>query len=193
MKNLTRILLSMALLSLNACSPLVYGKVETPSITDKESFTNIPGGVNLALTALFPLTTFNIGDIFGFDLSSSEMKDSSIKLNGATLTLKSVTAGPANVNQVTEATLSISTPGGLTPIAQYVSATAGGTPAGSLTDSGTTIHFVPSGDVELFTYLQNKTVQVAVSAKGVGPGSLGSTWNADLIFDFKVAAQYNAL
>ncbi len=192
MKNLTRILLSMALLSLNACSPLVYGKVETPSVTDKESFTNIPGGVNLAVTNLLPLTTFNVGDIFGFDLSSSEMKDSSIKLNGATLKLKSVSAGPANFAQVTEATLQISTPEGLKPVAQYVSA-AGGSAVGSLTDSGTTINFAATGDVELFGYLQNKTVQVAVSAKGTGPGSTGSTWNADLTLDFKVAAQYNAL
>jgi hypothetical protein len=184
MKIFNRIVMAVAFFAVTGCGPLMYGKLDSPSVqvTDS-SFKGVPGGVDLSITQLLPPATFNIGDMFGFDLSASAMKDSSLKLNAASLAL---TSASGNFSGVNTAALIVSSPTGQKQtIAQYTKGSVG-----TLSPDGKTISFAATSDLELFSYLQNKSLTVSVSATGVGPSS---AWDAAITLDFKVTAQYNVL
>lgn len=184
-KTLRALLTTSALASL-ACSPLMYGKLDAPSVAVTNTIPGtIPGYTGPALSApvdLFPSFTFTVGEVT-VDESS---KDSSIKLNGAAITI--TTADPTiKLDGIQSADLTLIAPGG-TPrsVAKYDAAAK----VGSISADGKTLTLAPTSDLELLSFLTNQTLTVKIGGTGTPPSK---AWTGEVTLDFHVIAQKNII
>lgn len=182
MKNSIRTMLSTAVLALVACSPLIYGKLESRSVAITQSNISVPGygGGPVSIPANLFSFPFEVGDVT-VDESS---KDSSLKLNGAMVEITGTSA--ATFQGVDEFQISLTPPGGAPQIvARYKKGQIG-----TLSTNGKTITLVPVGDIELLGFLSNKSLTVGMSGSGTPPAV---AWVGAVTLDFHVIAQKNIL
>ncbi len=180
MKNLIRVLLPVATIAA-ACSPLVYGKVDAPSVKITQTFGAISGLPTPSQPVDVPPVpfTFDIGEI----IVGEGDQDSSLTLNEATLSMLTATT-TVHFEDIDRLTLSVTSGTQEVTIAEYVQ---GSVPATK------SITLVPTGSVNLIPYLSQKTLSVKVSGRGIPPGPLGTSWTPQLVLDFHVIAQHNVL
>jgi hypothetical protein len=183
MKNVIRLLLAAVALAVTGCDPLMYAKLDEPSV----AITNTITAVGLPQVDVPSVTvanvTFQIGDIT-VDESS---KDSSLWLNKATLQL--LNPGPGTTFAgIKTASIAISAPPGNTNLVTQVVASYDQARDGP---AGDTLVLAATQEINLIPYLSSKTLVVDLTGSGVPPGPLGVTWTADLTLDFHVIAQKN--
>lgn len=181
MKNLIRVLLPVATIAA-ACSPLVYGKVDAPSVKITQTFGAISGLPTPSQPVDVPPVsfTFDIGEI----IVGEGDQDSSLTLNEATLSIVNPSTTTVNFEGIDRLTLSVTSGTQDVTIAEYVQ---GSVPATK------SITLVPTGSVNLIPYLSQKKLSVKVSGRGIPPGPLGTSWTPQLELDFHVIAQHNVL
>jgi hypothetical protein len=181
-----RTLLTTAVAALLACSPLMYGKIDAPSVAVTNTIPGtIPGYIGPALTVpvdLIPSFTFTVGEVT-VDESS---KDSSIKLNSAAITI--TTPDPTiKLDGIQAADLTLIAPGGAPKsVAKYDVAAK----IGSISADGKTLTLAPTSDLELLGFLSNQTLTVKIGGSGTPPSK---AWNGEVTLDFHVIAQKNIL
>lgn len=186
MTKILRALLTTSVLASLACSPLMYGKIDAPSVAVTNTIPGtIPGYTGPALTVpvdLIPSFTFTVGEVT-VDESS---RDSSIKLNSAAITI--TTADPTiKLDGIRSADLTLIAPGGISrPVAKYDAAAK----IGSISADGKTLTLAPTSDLELLGFLSNKTLTVKVGGAGTPPSK---AWNGEITIDFHVIAQKNII
>jgi hypothetical protein len=194
MKNFIRGLSPIAAVALIACSPLVYGKLEDPSIKVTQATPNIPGAPQVALTVadLFPAFSFGIGEIPGFDETS---KESSVVLNSATIAMTSTSSSASNFGGITSATLFVTATGQPDKAVAVYDSTHG-----SLSADKKTLALAPVDDSNLLQYFSAKAIGVKLSGSGTLPGpapgpgpTVTGSWSADVTLDFHVIAQENVM
>ncbi len=188
MKNLIRVLLAVAA-AVAACSPLVYGKVDAPSVKITQTFGAIAGLPTPSQPVDVPPVpfTFDIGEI----IVGEGDQDSSLTLNEATLSMLTATT-TVHFEDIDRLTLSVTSGTQEVTIAEYVKGSVGKLESTDKVANGS-ITLVPTGSVNLIPYLSQKTLSVKVSGRGIPPGPLGTSWTPQLVLDFHVIAQHNVL
>jgi hypothetical protein len=186
MKNFVRIVLPLAMVGLAGCDPLMYGKLDEPSIAITQGLPSAPGLPALEVPSVtLAQQTFQLGDIT-VDESS---KDSRVTVNQAILEITAVT--PANATTsfagIKTAAVSVAAPPGSSLPTQTV-ATYDQTRDGP---AGTALTLKGADGVNLVPYITGKSLVVNLTASGVPPGPLGTSWTSDLTLDLHIIAQKN--
>ncbi len=187
MKNAIRVLLPL-LAVVVACSPLMYGKIDAPSVVVSRTLPSTPGVTTPSAITIPPLTfDFSIGDI---TVSESD-KDSSLTLNAAKLSVGEGSTTTVDLEEVDVLVVSLTAPGGTASVdvARY-DRNAG---VGTLSQDHRTITLAPVTQENLLGYLSQKTFKVTVSGSGKPPGPIGTSWIPEIALDFHVIAQQNVL
>jgi hypothetical protein len=176
--------LLLAAAALAGCGdPLLFLRVDEPSLTVTQTLPPVPGAPAVAVPSVeIPPGGADVG-VGDFAVGQSE-KGSRLTLNGARLVLLSPAPG-TSFSGITAASLAVVPPSGsaLPPVtvAGYDQARDGPADAALV--------LTASGGADLLPYLGARTLRVVLTASGTPPGPAGSTWTADLTLDFHLVAE----
>ena len=168
-------------LALAACGdPLFYAKVDEPSLAVTQTLPPVPGAPAVDVpTATVAALQFRVGDV----VAGPGSEQSRLTLSGAKLTLLSPGAGTTFAGVRTAQVRVVAPPASALPaqtVATYDRDRDG--PAG-------TVLALRGSDVDVLPYLSTGALQLQLSAAGVPPGPVGTSWVADLTLDLHLVAR----
>jgi hypothetical protein len=184
MSRTTALTLCLALVGpLAGCGdPLLYLKVDEPSLVVTQSLPTVPGAppVDVPAVTLPPGgLDIDIGDV-SVDTSGSRSR---LELRRATLAMVAASPG-TDFSGIRSASLVITPPVGA-DLPQVVVASFDAVRDGT---AGAALVLSAASPVDLLPYLSTHKLHVEIVAAGSPPGPLGTSWTADLALDFHLLA-----
>jgi hypothetical protein len=177
-----RLAVALAAAALAACGkPLLYARLDAPSVTVTQALPALPGAPAVDGTAVLPPggVDFPVGDL----VVDRSFQGSRVTLNGAALAMTGSGGGPSFAG-IRRAVLRVTAPGGALVAADLASFDAVRDGA-----AGATLALRPETAIDLLPYLSAQALHLELELSGTPPGPEGTSWTADLTLDFHLVAQ----